>query len=151
MSFELITLSAFAFSLINTAITRKIGNRKRLEEIRKEISKYQKESTEALKNKDEKKLKEMETKQEELLKMMNEMLILQFKPLLIVLPIFFITSSIIRSTFPTFSITLPLYLPVPVGLTIVWRNVFGPFGWFIICILLASIVIETATSLLKKR
>ena len=151
MSFELLTLSAVLFSLVNITINRKLGNRKRLDEIRNTISSYQKESTEAMKKKDQKKLKELELKQDELLKMTNEMLMLQFKPLLVVLPLFYIAAGLVKSTFPTFVITLPISLPVPTGLSIVWRNVFGPFGWFVICILITGIIFEIATSLLKKR
>lgn len=151
MSIELITLAAVIYASFSIFINRTLGNRKRLDQIREEINKYQKESNEAMKKKDEKKLKELENKQDELLKMTNEMLMLQFKPLLVILPVFFLASSFIRSTFPEFVITLPISLPTPVGFSIVWRNVFGPFGWFIICVLITSLLVEISTALLKKK
>jgi uncharacterized membrane protein (DUF106 family) len=104
-----------------------------------------------MKRKDEKKLKDLEGRQEELLKMTNEMLMLQFKPLLVVLPMFYLTSGWVKSTYASFVITLPLSLPVPTGFSIVWRNVFGPFGWFVICVMLTGIIFEIALSLIKKR
>ncbi|MBI5229144.1 DUF106 domain-containing protein [Candidatus Micrarchaeota archaeon] len=156
---------ALIFSLASFEINRKVGNRKRVKEIQKQMNEMQKELQEATKKKDEALLKRLEAKQTELPKLMMEMFSLQFRPLVVVIPLFFLFigtngflgidfNGIVRILYPNFSITLPfgLHLNEVFSLRILSHSTYGARGFFIVCLMFWGATIELLyTNLVEKK
>jgi uncharacterized membrane protein (DUF106 family) len=72
----------------------------------------------------------------------------QLKPMLISIPLLFVSTFIVgwlRGMFGDFTILLPIALPIPqlsLENFINWRNVFGPVGWFWITFMIFSFVAQ---------
>jgi uncharacterized membrane protein (DUF106 family) len=153
IAFFMITLTAMIYSVLSLHITRTVGNRKRVNEIREEMNRISAElkkvdySTEAGR-------KEADDMQGKIPNLMSESMMLNFKPLIIVLPIYAIVSYVVKTLFPLFQITLGFSVPTfPYYLLLLrfntvmdafpnWRNEFGTFGWFTLCILFSGILTQ---------
>ncbi len=146
-----------AYALVSTFIYQKIGNPKRIKEIQAESSRLSKEMNAAIKSKDDKKIDSINKEYEKFFPQMGEMMMLQFKPLIIVLPLIFILTPIIKHTFSAFTITLPFYLPIflqrfdmllnlsflgDFNTFLNWRDFFGPIGWFWLCVLFGGLAVS---------
>ncbi len=150
----LIAAIALAYSLFSTLVMEKIGNPKRLAQLQKQSGEIQKRLQEALKSNDDHKIsaatKEYDTT---LMPIMKETLILQFKPMLVVLPVFILLSGQMREHFVEFIVTLPFQLPIFIQHLERfpnWRDTFGVIGWFILCILGWGLAISIIKSLWEK-
>lgn len=145
---------AIAYTVISTWIMQKIGNPNRVKEIQKESQRLSKAMGEAVKSKDDKRIDAINKEYEKFMPQMGEMMMLQFKPLIIILPIIFIITPIITSTFAGFAITLPFSLPIFIQNFEHfpnWRSLFGPIGWFWICVIFAGLAVSIIKSNLDKR
>ena len=157
---------ATAYALVSTFIYQKIGNPKRVREIQAESNRLSKAMGEAVKSKNDKRIDAINKEYEKFFPQMGEMMMHQFKPLIVVIPLIFILTPIIKSVFAGFTITLPFYLPIFVQKTgmilnlsflgdfntfLNWRDFFGPIGWFWLCVLFAGLAISIIKSQLDKR
>lgn len=116
--------------------------RKRLIELQMKVNEINKNYLAAIKEKNEEKIREYEEKMKETPKIMMEMLILNLKTTLGIIPFLIIVPYVIKILFPTFSITLPVYLPVIKfnNLSLEIRNTFGSYGWFFISFFLSGLI-----------
>lgn len=159
IAFFVITVTAVIYSATSLYVTRIVGNRKRVKEIQDEMNRISgmlrktDYSSEAAR-------KEAEKEQERIPKLMSESMMLQFKPLIILLPIFAIMSYLIRASFPYMQVTLGFSLPTfPYYWLLLrfnfdtfpnWRNQFGTFGWLLICVVFSGIIIQIAVDQIEK-
>ena len=160
IAFLLITVTAMIYSVISLHISRVVGNKKRVKEIQEEMNRI----SAGLKKADystEAKRKEAEKEQEKIPGLMTESMVLQFKPLVVILPIFAVVSYLVKTFFPYFKITLGFSIPtfpyywllLNFNLDVFpnWRNEFGTFGWFILCLVFSGIFIQLITDAFEKR
>ncbi|MEM2963572.1 MAG: EMC3/TMCO1 family protein [Candidatus Anstonellales archaeon] len=143
----IIFLSAFAYSLLSTYITRKFGNYKRIKEIQETFRAISKEINEASKSSDKNRLDEAIARQNAAMPLLWESMVLQIKPLIFLLPVLFIIPSLLRDNFPTFSIKLPFALPIFIqNLENFpnWRDTFGPVGWFWLSVIFSALLVSLA-------
>lgn len=153
-TYAILTISAI-YSGIYRVLLTKFGERDKLKAIQKEQMALNKEFQEAMRSKDDKKIEEMNKKYEEFSPKIKEMIVLMYKPMIIILPLFFIFSAIARSLYPEYTITLPFDLPVfiksfPFLFQLDfdgflndfphWQGTFGANGWFILSTILISLV-----------
>jgi len=76
---------------------------------------------------------------------MSESMMLQFKPLLIMIPIFLLLSYVVKNVFPNFTIKLAFALPIFIqnlDRFPNWRDEFGPLGWFVLCLLFSGLLMQ---------
>ncbi len=140
---------AMAYAATSFIIYQKIGNPKRIKEIQAESSRLSKEMGEAMKSKDDKRIDAINKEYEKFFPKMGEMMMLQFKPMLLILPIYIILTPIVKSTFDGFTIVLPVYLPIFIQNLDKfpnWRNLFGPIGWFWLCVIFGGLAISIIKS-----
>lgn len=133
------------YTLLSTFIMQKLGNPKKVKEIQEESKTLSKEMQEAVKAKDEKRIEEINKRYEAYLPKMSELMILQMKPLIIIFPLLFLLTPIIKSTFAGFVITLPFSLPIFIqnfDKFPNWRDTFGPLGWFWIVVVFGGLAIS---------
>jgi len=145
ISFAAITLTALAYSSVSGYVMRVWGNRARAKEIQDEIKRITRLAQEATKSGDAKRQKEAEEQQGRVPDLMKESMILNFKPLVVTLPIFIAASWLMRTMFPNFKITLGVYLPIFIqNLNNFpnWRNEFGVVGWFILAIFFGGMLMQ---------
>jgi len=153
LAFFAISITALVYTAASNIIMQRIGDRKRLKWIQDEVNRINKIALEAAKSDDEKKKKEADELQAKLPDLLKESMVLQFKPLLISLPLFIIVSWGLRQLFPSFEIKLAFAIPVVVqNLERFpnWRDTFGVFGWFILTILFGGILMQFVVSTLEK-
>ena len=160
VAFFIITATAMIYSALSLYITRTLGNRKRVKEIQEEMNRISSglkkagDSTEARR-------KEAEKEQAKIPSLMTESMILQFKPLVVILPIFAVISYLVKTFFPYFQIKLGFSIPTfPYYWLLLnfnldsfpnWRNEFGTFGWFILCLVFSGIFIQLISDAFEKR
>jgi len=159
VAFFIITATAMIYSALSLYITRTLGNRKRVKEIQEEMNRISAglkkvDSTEARR-------KEAEKEQAKIPGLMTESMILQFKPLVVILPIFAVISYLVKTFFPYFQIKLGFSVPTfPYYWMLLrfnldsfpnWRDEFGTFGWFILCLVFSGIFIQLITDAFEKR
>ncbi len=156
----IVTIAALSFLYVGSslAINAKIGSRARLKYLQAQIAEINKDYSAALKEKDQAKLAKMAVREKEMAGYMTEMMILPFKSLIFILPVFFIFigintfgiqyNGLIQRLFPTFLISLPFDLhPVSVfALKIFQTGVYGSRGFFILCGIVAGIILEMVYS-----
>jgi len=143
----------------------KLVDKKRVKQIQEESKRLQKELSSATKEHDEKKLEQINKEYEQFLPKMMEMSFMQLKPLIIIIPALAILTPFLYDNFRGFEIVFPFYLPVFVQSFHFlfsfdfasffadfphWRNLFGPVGWFWICVLLFSLSVSLIRSLYNK-
>jgi uncharacterized membrane protein (DUF106 family) len=140
-----IALMAFAYSCVTNLLMKRFGNPGRVKEIQAEMTRANKALMEAEKSGDEKRKKEAAKMQERVPELLKESMTLQFKPLVVTLPIFFGASWLVKQLFPNFVIVLGVYLPVFIqNLERFpnWRNTFGPLGWFLLAAVFGGLFIQ---------
>lgn len=160
VAFFAITLSAVIYSALSLHINKTIGNRKRVKEIQGEMNRISAKLRRTGYDTDAGR-KEAEMEQEKIPKLMSESMMLQFKPLLLILPIFVILSYLVRTSFPYFSVKLGFSIPTfPYYWLLLrfnfdtfpnWRNEFGTFGWLLLCVVFSGIVIQVVVEQIEKR
>jgi hypothetical protein len=77
--------------------------------------------------------------------LLKESMMLNFKPLIVTLPAFFGITWLLRMVFPSFKITLGVYLPIFIqnfDRFPNWRNEFGVTGWFVLSLLFAGLLMQ---------
>jgi uncharacterized membrane protein (DUF106 family) len=148
-----VALLALAFSAMTFYANKKLVDRRRLDEIKREVNRFQKEYGEARKSGDEEKLRQLEKRNEEVLGMTKEMMLMQFKPSLVTFPLFFVFSFVVKQPpMNAASISLPFALPVPdlARFTVQFRSSFGPLGEFILLSIFFAMLFELAFTVQKK-
>jgi uncharacterized membrane protein (DUF106 family) len=160
IAFFVITFTAVIYSSIALHINKTIGNRKRVKEIQAEMNRI----SGMLRKTDydnEAARKQAEAEQEKIPKLMTESMVLQFKPLLIILPIFAILSYFVRTTFSNFVIKLSFAIPTfPYYWLLLrfdlstfpnWRDQFGTFGWLLLSVLFSGLITQLVVDQIEKR
>lgn len=145
LAFFAISLTAVVYSAISGHITKVWGNRTRVTQIQADMNRINNMMTEAVKRNDEKKKKEAEAEQARIPNLMKESMVLQFKPLIITLPIFFVASWFMRSAFPEFQMKLAVALPIFIqnlDRFPNWRDTFGAIGWFILALIFSGLLFQ---------
>lgn len=148
-----IAIIAIAYTLASRYVIDKIVDRKKVKAIQDESKQLQKELAEASKSGNSARLEEVNKKYEQFMPKMLELSFSQLKPMIIIIPALAILMPIIRSTFEGFETTLPFYLPIFIQNFEHfpnWRNLFGPVGWFWICVIAAGIGISLISPALNK-
>lgn len=148
ISFFAITCTAVVYTALSSHAQKILGNRDRAKQIQDEMNRINNIASEAMKTSDEKKKKEAELEQEKMGGLMKEMMILNFKPLIITLPVFYGLSAAMRSLFPAFQIKLAFALPIFIQNLDKfpnWRSEFGVLGWFILTIIFSGLLIQAIT------
>jgi len=145
-------LLSVLFGCISFIVNRKLGNRRRVKEIQKEINDFNAELKKATKEKDEKKIKKVNEREEELSKLMTEMMMLSFKPLVVVLPLFWLAYAwLLPSLFPAdFIVHLDFHLPSSIMFWNPWKDYLGYRGVFIYCLVLVGFALELIVGKLLK-
>jgi len=145
LTFFAITLTALVYSAISGLITNKLGNRARVTQVQAEMNRINNMLSEAVKQNDEKKKKDAEAEQGRIPELMKESMMLQFKPLIVTLPIFFALSWGLKAAFPEFTIKLSFALPIFIQNLEKfpnWRDTFGVIGWFILALLFSGLLMQ---------
>lgn len=149
-----ITVLSFLYVGSSLAINQKLGSRSRLKYLQSQIAEINKDYSKALKENDKAKIEKMAAREKEMAGYMSEMMFLPFKSLIFILPVFFIFigintfgiqfNGVIQRLFPTFLIYLPFDLhPASIfALKIFQQGVYGSRGFFILCGVVAGIVLE---------
>ncbi|HLC47446.1 MAG TPA: EMC3/TMCO1 family protein [Candidatus Norongarragalinales archaeon] len=154
-AWALIFLSAVAFSVLTSYISRKTGIRQKTDHIQKSMKEYQKEYNEALKKDDKKRIEELKAREPEVMKMMNEMMFLPFKNMIFVIPLFIGVMWVLGIYFNGFLIELPIALHLNgnelLGLNIFHSSQYGSRGFFILSSVVAGLVIEQVWSKVLNR
>jgi uncharacterized membrane protein (DUF106 family) len=155
-----ITFTAVIYSAIALHINKTVGNRKRVKEIQAEMNRISTMLRKTDYNNDAAR-KQAEAEQDKIPKLMTESMMLQFKPLLIILPIFAILSYFVRTVFPNFIIKLSFALPTfPYYWLLLrfnmstfpnWRDQFGTFGWLLISVLFSGLMTQLIVDQIEKR
>ncbi len=145
-------LLALVFALASFAISRTLGNRRRVKEIQKEINGFNAELKKAADSKDEKKVKQLTERESQVTKLMWEMMGYSFKPLLVLLPLFWIAYEFVLPALfaPGFIVHLPFSLPSNIMFWEPWKDYLGARGLFIYSLVVMGMVLELiATKVLK--
>ncbi len=160
VTFVIITVTAVVYSALSLYVTRFLGNRKRVKEIQEEMNRISAMLRKVDYN-DEAGRKDAEKEQEKIPKLMSESMILQFKPLIVLLPIFAILSYFVRESFPYFAIKLGFSIPTfPYYWLLLrfnfdtfpnWRDEFGTFGWLLLCVVFSGLIIQVVVDQMEKR
>ncbi|MCK4714397.1 MAG: DUF106 domain-containing protein [Candidatus Aenigmarchaeota archaeon] len=152
-AFCAISAIGITYSMISIMITRRFGNRSRIKGIQKQINETTKEYNEAMKRGDEAEMKRLGPEQAKMPGLLKESLILQFKPLIFLLPFLFVLPNVARTLFPEFVIQLSFDVPVFIQhfeRFPNWRNEFGAVGWFWLSFLFSSLSCQLLVGLKKK-
>ncbi|OIO21712.1 hypothetical protein COV61_03675 [Candidatus Micrarchaeota archaeon CG11_big_fil_rev_8_21_14_0_20_47_5] len=145
---------AFLYSILSTFITRKFGNYNRIKEIQKTFNEISKEMSDASKANDKLRTDVAMKRQQDAMPQLWESMFLQFKPLIIILPLLFILPPLLRDNFPGFTIELPFQIPVFIQNFEHfpnWRSLFGPVGWFWISVIICALFISLGMKVWEER
>lgn len=147
-----VALLSVLFGCFSFIVNRKLGNRKRVKQIQEEVNKFNADLKKATQEKDEKKVKKLNGREEELSKLMTEMMMLSFKPLIVVLPLFWIAYAwLLPSLFPAdFMVTLPFSVPSSLMFWLPWKDYLGYRGLFIYCLVIIGFALELIVGKLLK-
>ncbi len=155
-AFIIVTLSAAVYLLLSSFVMKTFGKRDRVMEIQKEMNEMNKEHREALKGGDKERLARAEKNYGRMMPLLTESMMLQFRPLIVLLPILFIIPPFLRGQYPAFQIKLPIPLPVPFPLDAFInrfpnaRDVFGAVGWFWIFVVFGGLLLQPLTNFISK-
>ena len=143
---------SFVFSIFSWLANNKFGDRKKVKRINKEIQAFQKELNEATKNNDKKKLKEFEKQDSEIMAKTKEMMMLSFKPLIVILPLFWgAYAFLLPSLFPDFMVdNLSFHLPSSIMFWLPWKNYLGARGLFIYSLVLFGFALQLGEKVFEK-
>ncbi len=149
-----IALLALVFSIISLFVNHKIGNRKKVKELQKEVNDFQKSFEKATKEKDEKEIQRLKVIEPQVMSKMQDMLILPLKSMVIILVLFFIFMSGVVPFFKAFFIILPfdIHLNQVLALKVLQSAYYGPRGFFILCTIVFNLSFELIYSnLIEKK
>jgi len=151
-SWEGVMAVSFAFSVVSWLVNTRFGDRKKLKKINKEIQAFQKELSEATKSGDKKKLKELGKRDSEVMDKTREMMMLSFKPLIVVLPLFWVAYAfVLPAFFPDFIVdNLSFYLPSSIMFWEPWKNYLGARGLFIYALLVFGLSFQLIEKIFEK-
>ena len=141
-AFYAVSAIGIAYSLISIIITKRFGNRERVKEIQKEVNEINKRYTDALKRGDKAEVARTQAEQARLPGLLKDSMILQFKPLVLLLPFLLVLPAVARMLFPDFVITLSFDIPIFIQnweRFPNWRSEFGAVGWFWLSFLFSSL------------
>ncbi len=143
-----ISIFSLVFSILSFAVNYKIGNRKKVKQLQKEVNEFQKKFEKATREKDEKELQHLKNLEQETMAKMQEMLLLPLKSMVVILPLFFIFISGIESFHRGFYIVLPLALHPSelLSLNVLHASTYGPRGFFILSSIVFNLIFETILS-----
>ncbi len=143
-----IVIFALIFSIVSLAANHKIGGKKRVKELQKEVNDFQKKFEKATKEKDEKELARLKIIEPQVMKNMQEMLLLPLKAMVVILPLFFIFIAGVKYLVPSFSIMLPfgIHPSELLSFKILEQSTYGVHGFFIVCSIVFNLVIEALYS-----
>ncbi|MBI4406457.1 DUF106 domain-containing protein [Candidatus Micrarchaeota archaeon] len=143
-----IAFLSLVFSAISTFVNHKIGGRKRVKALQKEVNDFQKKFEKATREKDEKELQHLKILEPAVMKNMQEMLFLPLKGMLVILPLFFILITAVVSFFPGFVIALPIGLHPDelFALRVFNESLYGPRGFFIVVSIVFNLFFELVYS-----
>lgn len=156
-----ITAMALVYSVVSMVLQYTLGNRRRVQQIQKDMQDLQKEFQKAVKDGDEKELKRLDEKQKHMTGLMFESMKYQFKPMLVILPSFIILfggfgfEGVLPLVYPTYSIQLPIALHLSgselLGLNILHDSVYGVRGFFLVVLFFSGILLQLAAAPLIER
>ncbi|MDO8339384.1 MAG: EMC3/TMCO1 family protein [Candidatus Burarchaeum sp.] len=152
-AFFVISAIGIMYAMISLAITKRFGNRERVKQIQKDISDITKKQQAAIKKNDEAELKRLEAENARIPALLKESMIMQFKPLIFLLPFLLVLPALARMLYPDFVITLPFQLPVFIQhfeRFPNWRSEFGAVGWFWLAFLFSSLMAQALVDRLPK-
>ncbi len=157
----IITAMALTYSVISLVLQYVLGNRRRVQQIQKEMGDLQKEFQKAAKDGDEKELKRLDERQKAMTGLMFESMKYQFKPMLVILPTFIILfggfgfAGILNELYPQFLIQLPIALHLTgnelLGLNILHDSVYGVRGYFLVILFFSGIILQIVGAPLIER
>ncbi|MFH0712993.1 MAG: EMC3/TMCO1 family protein [Candidatus Micrarchaeota archaeon] len=150
----LLIVVALVFSIISLVANHKIGNRKRVKQLQKEVNDFQKNFEKANKEKDEKEIQRLKVIEPQVMKNMQEMLLLPIKSMIVILPLFFIFIAGIEAYFHGFSSILPIDIhPNSIfALKVFEPAAYGGRGYFIFFTIIFNLVFELVYSnLIEKK
>ncbi|VVC03617.1 Uncharacterised protein [Candidatus Burarchaeum australiense] len=153
-AFYVISAIGLAYALISIAITKRFGNRERVQQIQKEMQEITKKQQDAIKNGNEKDMDRANSDSGRIPALLKESMILQFKPLIFLLPFLLILPAIAKWLYPDFIITLPFQLPIFIQhfeRFPNWRAEFGAVGWFWLAFLFSSLLAQGIVGQMQKR
>lgn len=153
-AFFAIAITALVYAAISNEMIKKLGDKKRVKHIQDEMNRINKMAIEVGKTGDEKRRKEAEEQQAKIPDMLKESMILQFKPLVVTLPIFFGVSWVVKQVFPSFEVKFSFALPIFIqnlDRFPNWRDTFGVFGWFILAIIFGGMLLQYVIGQLEKK
>ena len=149
---QLILFFALVFSAFSIVLQYTVGNRRRVQAIQKEMKHIQDEFQKAAKEKDEHKLKSMDGEQKRMMDLMMESMSYQFKPTLVILPVFILVlggfgfNGFLVDAFKDFAIQLPIALHLNgnelLGLNILHQSTYGVRGFFILCTVFTGLLLQ---------
>lgn len=154
VAFVAITLTALFYTVVSNYVMRRWGDRERVKQIQDEMNRINKMMQDAIRRNDEKKKALAEKEQEKLPELLKESMILQFKPLVFTLPVFFVLTWVLRELFPFFVIRLSVSIPVFVqnlDRFPNWRNEFGVTGWFILSLIFMGLLMQFIGGKMEER
>lgn len=151
-TYQIILVFALVFSAFSIILQYTIGNRHRVQAIQKEMKRIQDEIQKAAKDKDENKLKNMDGEQKRMMDLMMESMSYQFKPTLVILPVFILVlggfgfNGFLIDWFRDFSIQLPIAMHLTgnelLGLNIFHQSTYGVRGFFILCTVFSGLLLQ---------
>lgn len=143
-----IAILALIFSIVSLAANHKIGGKKRVKELQKEVNDFQKKFEKATKEKDEKELARLKILEPQVMGKMQEMLLLPLKAMVVILPLFFIFIAGVNYFVPSFSIVLPfgIHINEVLSLKVLESSTYGSRGFFIVCSIVFNLLLEALYS-----
>ena len=166
----IIVTIALLFSIFSIWANHKLGDRKKVKAIQKEVNEFQKKYEKAVKEKDDKEIARLKLIESQVMGKMQEMLLLPLKSMIVILPVFYILiyginwnflfsfsiPAVIPLLVPNFQILLPVDIHPGVILGFKFGQVFQPAnygqrGFFVVCSIIFNLVLELVyTNLIDK-
>ncbi len=146
MNIIIILAIALCYACFSLVINRKLGKRKETMKIQAQMNAVNKGLRQAIKEKNESKIKELEKQQRELMPLMTKVMFNSLKPMIVILPVFFIVMWFIEMIIPVFAINLgfgvPFFHPGPV---------YGTRGFFILVAFIIGVPLNLIVNHIDKK
>lgn len=142
---EVVMIAVF-YVFFSFAVSVTLGNRKRVNEIQREILKYNKELADALKNNDDRKIAELQSKQKEIMPLMMESMKYRFLPMLVIFPLLLGTVHVINALWDGKTVELPITIPILHPTT-----TYTPINLFWLVVIPLSLTLGLVYSLIERR